>query len=453
MKYINQPIGKVIGVDFNDEEKSKIFSIISPEEITFVESNKKDPFEELIDSNEAYVILIPFRYWVRLSNTNKDKSLKKFYIKKIEGSFLGDRDVLAECVVAISSKLLKKDKELKGVIDEAKGIYNFISNLKKEISLYKELYFKKAEHLEFLDVFFKTVIHPKSVKEIIEKGFLKIKDYFSVYDLCLLIPLENNTYKFYVTNNEDFWSNYVEKKLKLKKNSLDIECIRVDVQASKQADIVDVSPSLENFKVFLSMDTNHMGYDDFAVLEMAIDHLCLLIQRGLEYEKLSSFAYVDFLTGVGNRHYFDGIIRQEIKRHERLGSKFSVVMIDIDHFKNINDRFGHGAGDLVLNQVANIIKENAREIDYIIRYGGEEFLVILPHTNKQSAHRFAERLRKTIENHNFIIDKGQRVKITISIGISEFDPKADKNFEEVLKSADAALYNSKEKGRNRVSVI
>jgi len=444
--------GKVIGIDFNEEEKNKIFSIIDRHEITFLESKKGDSFGDFFGNKEAFVILIPWRHWIRLSNSMRDTSLKKFYIKKIENSFFGDSDIFTECVVAISSKLLKEKDELKRIIDEAKGIYNFISNLKKEIALYKDLYFRKANHLDFLDDFFKTVTPPLRVKEILEKGFLKIRDYFAINSLCILIPGENNGYKFYVTNNKNFWINYVEKKLNLK-NSLEVVALEIEVQTNKDWEIVDVSPSLQNFKVFISIDTTHMGYDDFAVLEMAIDHFCLLIQRALEYEKLSSFAYVDSLTGVGNRHYFDMIIKQEIKRHERLGSKFSVVMIDIDHFKDINDRFGHGAGDLVLNQLANIIKDNAREIDYVIRYGGEEFLVILPHTNKESAHIFAERLRKRVENHNFIIDNGKQVKITISIGISEFDPRADKNFEAVLKDADDALYNSKERGRNRVSVI
>ncbi len=453
MKNTMESQGKVIGVDFNDEEKNKIFNIIDRSEITFVESKREDSFEDVVGNKDAYVILIPWRHWVRLSNNMKDKSLKNFYIKKIENSFFGDSDILTECVVAISSKLLKEDEELKGIIDEAKGIYNFISNLKKEIALYKELYFRKATQLDFLDDFFKTVTLPRSVKKILENGFLRIRDYFAVNSLCILIPGENNGYKFYVTNNKNFWINYVEKKLKLKKNSLDVVTLGIEVQTDKDCEIVDVSPSLENFKVFISIDTDHMGYDDFAVLEMAIDHLCLLIQRGVEYEKLSSFAYIDFLTGVGNRHYFDMVIKQEIKRHERLGSKFSVVMIDIDHFKDINDRFGHVAGDMVLNQLASIIKDNAREIDHVIRYGGEEFLLILPHTNKENGRIFAERLRKTIENHKFVIDNGKTIKITVSMGVSEFDPKGKYPIEDILKSADSALYNSKEMGRNRVSVV
>ncbi len=264
-----------------------------------------------------------------------------------------------------------------------------------------------------------------------------------------MIPEENGSYKFYITDarNREFWIDYVLKRLKLCESSLNIITLGIDVSDSKTVDVLDVSPSRENFKVYLTGDTNHMGSDEFSVLEMAIEHLCLLIQRAMEYEKLSSFAYIDFLTGVGNRHYFDRIIRQEVKRHERLGSKFSMVMIDIDHFKEINDRFGHIAGDMVLKQLASIIKDNAREIDYVIRFGGEEFLVVLPHTDKNSGYVFAERLRQKIEEYNFQIDGERTIKVTVSMGVSEFDPKSGYHIKDAVKWADSAYINPrKEEG-------
>jgi len=186
--------------------------------------------------------------------------------------------------------------------------------------------------------------------------------------------------------------------------------------------IVGIRSSMDNYKFFFCInDKHHLGEDIVITLEMVVDYLGLVLQRAIEYEKIVNFAYFDFLTGIGNRHYFEKIIHQEIKRHQRLGSKFSFIMLDIDHFKEINDRFGHSPGDLILKQVADILKSSIREIDHVIRYGGEEFLILLPHTKKDQAYILAERLRKRIEGYNFKIDN-RIIKVTVSMGVAEYDP-------------------------------
>ncbi|MBA3007929.1 MAG: GGDEF domain-containing protein [Proteobacteria bacterium] len=163
----------------------------------------------------------------------------------------------------------------------------------------------------------------------------------------------------------------------------------------------------------------------------------------------------DPLTGLFNRRYLDRRIVEEFQRAMRFEQPFSVFLLDIDHFKNVNDTYGHQIGDMVLKKLGHLIMESVREVDVVIRYGGEEILVILPNTRIDNAFELAERLRKQIEET--IIEaadsrKGQpAIHITVSIGVSEYQfSDGWDNAEKVLQRADKALYRAKDQGRNRV---
>ena len=163
--------------------------------------------------------------------------------------------------------------------------------------------------------------------------------------------------------------------------------------------------------------------------------------------ELEHLATTDTLTGVNNRYKINQIIDEEIARVKRYKEPFALIMFDIDHFKRINDTYGHDIGDAVLQELANIISSCIRETDSFGRWGGEEFMLVAPKTNLENAINLANKLRKTIENHSF----EQVNHITVSIGVALFDEKSEK--EEKLKEVDDALYKSKENGRNQVSVI
>ncbi len=173
----------------------------------------------------------------------------------------------------------------------------------------------------------------------------------------------------------------------------------------------------------------------------------LVVVRNFTRQKQAErMAAIDPLTHAYNRRKFSELLDQEIKRVERNDRSFSMVMLDIDHFKKINDTHGHDAGDYVLKRMTKLVRENIRDIDILSRYGGEEFVIILPERNLKGAIAVAERIRKVIESACF--DKvGQ---ITISAGVSDFI-QGD-NRESVFKKADNALYIAKNGGRNRVSV-
>jgi diguanylate cyclase (GGDEF)-like protein len=168
-------------------------------------------------------------------------------------------------------------------------------------------------------------------------------------------------------------------------------------------------------------------------------------------KELVEISIIDGLTQVYNRRYFMERFRQEVKRVGRYGPPVSLLMIDIDHFKKVNDTYGHQAGDAVLAGVAGLIKWKLRETDLIARYGGEEFCVIATGTEQAGALVLAERVRQLVDGAAFE-HAGKTLMVTISIGVSTWTPADRDDFEELIRRADAALYQAKEQGRNCVCV-
>lgn len=171
-----------------------------------------------------------------------------------------------------------------------------------------------------------------------------------------------------------------------------------------------------------------------------------ITERKLAEEELKRLASTDKLTEAYNRTKFNEIIGREIERVKRYNHPLSVIIFDIDHFKNVNDRYGHSAGDYVLRTIADIVRENIRKIDYFVRWGGEEFMIISLETSLKEAYTLAERIRETIETYTFN-DVG---KVTVSLGVTEF--KEDDTEDSLIKRADDAMYEAKKKGKNRVEV-
>jgi diguanylate cyclase (GGDEF)-like protein len=168
---------------------------------------------------------------------------------------------------------------------------------------------------------------------------------------------------------------------------------------------------------------------------------------------LEKESITDSLTGLYNRRYLDRRLEEEFARAKRYTLPLSILMIDIDHFKRINDNYGHQAGDLVLGYIGKLILNIIRNSDIAARYGGEELLVIAPNTPSSSAVELAERLRKHIEFHELVLTsepiKQQKIQITVSIGVSIGRPII-KDVQELILEADEALYRAKREGRNRV---
>lgn len=174
-----------------------------------------------------------------------------------------------------------------------------------------------------------------------------------------------------------------------------------------------------------------------------------LLTREYSSESLMRFAFTDYLTGLRTRGYFEQQLDLEFKRAERRKQKFALLMIDIDHFKRLNDTYGHHVGDQVLREVASILVKDMREVDTVARYGGEEFVIILPETTETGALYVAERLRRAVDQAKFFTSSPHPIQhLTISVGVAVYDN--DARFKrDLIECSDAALYAAKHEGRNR----
>lgn len=183
-------------------------------------------------------------------------------------------------------------------------------------------------------------------------------------------------------------------------------------------------------------------------LRMSGIHTDITAQKMVEFELVRQ-AHTDHLTGFNNRGHFMQQAEHELKRAVRYGGVLSIFMMDVDHFKKINDTYGHKVGDLVLQKLAAVCRDTLRTVDIIGRVGGEEFAILLPETTEQEAIRVAERLRLAIANAKIPLGHGLPLSITVSIGITSLMSKDD-NIDVLLSVADKALYEAKNTGRNRI---
>jgi diguanylate cyclase (GGDEF)-like protein len=209
----------------------------------------------------------------------------------------------------------------------------------------------------------------------------------------------------------------------------------------------------------LEIDKNSIGYlavrgikerdkDRFYILAQ---QFVLGIKRAILYQRVQELAITDSLTQISSRRYYLERLNEEIERSKKFHYHFSCLMIDIDHFKSFNDRYGHLVGDAILKEVAKLIKENIRQIDLFGRYGGEEFSIVLTETDKGQTQLVAERIRQAIEDR-YIRAYDEELRVTVSIGISFF-PENGKDIDVLIDKADLALYQAKQEGRNRVCVF
>lgn len=170
--------------------------------------------------------------------------------------------------------------------------------------------------------------------------------------------------------------------------------------------------------------------------------------ESLYHEEIYQLTIVDGLTQVNNKRYFLEYLEREMGRCHRYGRPLSLIMIDIDHFKSINDNNGHLAGDYVLRELAGLVRQRIRQEECFARYGGEEFAVVMPESGPDNARRFADKLRKLVEDHAFSFE-GKEINVTISLGVADMAQDMTEPVQ-FIKVADAHLYKAKKAGRNRV---
>jgi diguanylate cyclase (GGDEF)-like protein len=229
-------------------------------------------------------------------------------------------------------------------------------------------------------------------------------------------------------------------------NNINIEDKFIEAESSFVRSIACI-PMLVNkdaigvINVTNKRNDEHFTEVDVEMLKAVTDQAAVAINKA----QLREMAVTDFLTGLYIRRYFMSKLQDELLRSERYNKVFSIVMADIDKFKNVNDTYGHIAGDNVLKAVGDFFQTNVRQVDIIARYGGEEFVILFPETDKEAAYVLAERLRKGFSQ----IRLDNLPGLSISSGISTF-PEDGKDIQTLIKNADTALYSAKQRGRNNV---
>jgi diguanylate cyclase (GGDEF)-like protein len=270
---------------------------------------------------------------------------------------------------------------------------------------------------------------------------------------CLLVlGGELNGTVFDLKTSENSFGRSEDNTYLLESESISRKHFKVTVTAGNQAVLEDLKSSngtyLNNSKI--PGPTALRQGDVIQVGNISLKYIAKGDPERLAYDKLNLDACTDGLTKCFNKAYFNKAVEEEVNKSKATGQPLTLIVFDLDHFKNLNDNFGHDAGDFVLKEIAALIRKNGiREGDVFSRYGGEEFVVLLPKTDLKKGVVIAKRLRKLVEAHQFIYDK-KRLPVTVSIGVADCSHGVA-NGADLFKRADVAVYRSKEGGRNRVS--
>jgi len=192
------------------------------------------------------------------------------------------------------------------------------------------------------------------------------------------------------------------------------------------------------------------GERDLALLEVLADFAAIAIENARHVQKIHELTITDDCTTLYNARHLNFVLETEIYRSQRYNYEFSLIFIDLDHFKNVNDTYGHLTGTRLLSDIGNMVKSNCRLIDFAFRYGGDEFVVLLPQTSKENALIVARRLHKRIREHTWMQDLGLEIRITASVGVASY-PTDSRDKSKLLHLADEAMYLVKNTSRDSVA--
>jgi diguanylate cyclase (GGDEF)-like protein/PAS domain S-box-containing protein len=291
--------------------------------------------------------------------------------------------------------------------------------------------------LEYSDAIIATVREPLLV---LDKKLRIITANRSFYRTFEVNPEETEKRLIYDLGNHQ-WD--IPKLRKLLENILPMNNVFEDYEVEHDFQSIGRKTMLLNARK-IYRETNHV--------EMILIAIEDITERKKAEEQLKLIAFMDGLTGLANRRHFDNTIDLEWRRAMRSAKPISLIIVDVDYFKNYNDLYGHLAGDSCLQKIAHTIRDSLRRAgNFAARYGGEEFAVILPDTDAEGAYLFAESLREKVEHLN-IDHTDSRVgkNVTVSLGVSTTVPEKDSTYDKLISLADKALYKSKQGGRNRV---
>lgn len=247
------------------------------------------------------------------------------------------------------------------------------------------------------------------------------------------------------------FTNTIEKEMDAFQETVNVTKSLEELKSSIMVRISSIKKVIENSRRE-DHTQNIQADNELTVLKKSLDLMKTEIKTAKNRSQaLEAELLIDPLTNAFNRRAYDQRIVDELERFHRYRTIFSMLLLDVDHFKDINDRYGHAVGDLCLKEIINRIKPLLRKPDFLARFGGEEFVIVLPGTERDGSRKAAEKIRMHIEKTEFL-HKGESVKVTISLGATQVQP-SDKSAEKIFERVDKAMYQAKESGRNRVVVL
>ena len=190
---------------------------------------------------------------------------------------------------------------------------------------------------------------------------------------------------------------------------------------------------------------------DMIIFTTLADYAAISLENSRIYSKLQEISIIDDVTGLYNSRYMHNIMEMELDRAKRYNSRLSIIFMDLDFFKKINDTYGHLVGSRLLHEIASVMNNQIRKVDYLCRYGGDEFVLILPNTTKAGAYKVALRLKQAIKEHVFLNEEGLDVNMTSSFGVASY-PEDAKNKDELIRRGDEAMYQVKNTTRDGVAM-
>ena len=461
----NQEIDRAIGSEFHLRSLSK----------------DANPWSGLERSEGPSAVWIPWRVWVGMPSVAKDD------FRGVEGSQLiliqeeGDaslelEEVLAEGFLTVVREPLNRTK-IRDVVFRAREVssmYADIYRMTEEILLERELLARKTDQLLFLNKILASANESLDPSDILINArehlgmILPVRQIHAVFWRC---PEDSDSVDVEVFLNgklepvvEDSW---VQHLMSIASDAAGrpvggFQVVRMDparrVEFSLPPDkgksvSLPLMAGQNHFgQLVLLCDPDYrLGKDQVETVRSAVNHLALALRNALVFKEVKLRADHDGLTRIYNRHSFDERLVYEIKRRSRYNHELSLLMVDLDHFKQVNDTYGHLAGDAVLRSIGEILQGSLRTTDIAARYGGEEFVVLLPHTTEKDAWKLAERIRGRIAAKIFQ-SEGRKFSVTASIGVASVESGALSSDDDLVLKADKALYNAKHNGRNMVVV-
>ncbi len=198
-----------------------------------------------------------------------------------------------------------------------------------------------------------------------------------------------------------------------------------------------------------SLEDGDFSEADLKILSTIADYAAIAIENAHYVQKVRELVITDDLTGLYNARHLHELLDYEVERAKRYGADLSLVFIDLDHFKNVNDTYGHLVGSRLLTEIGHLIHNHIRKVDMAARYGGDEFVIVLPNTSKEGAIAMVTKLRQKIREHDFLAGDGCRIRVTASFGIASF-PEDAQNKHDIIRLADRAMYDVKETTRDAI---